>query len=147
MRHTLQTERFDLVHHVSWGSLHQPPQVWKCGLPFVWGPLGGGQTWPTAFLDYAQKRRNFERFRGLVVKFACWNPSVLAAVRKADMIFATNRETLALLNRLGARRVELFGDCGVTPTGSASRRSAPLWTDSSSCLPAGWSPARACPWR
>src|SRR5215472_12383447 len=34
---------FDVVHHVSYGSVSAPPPVQRLGIPFVWGPLGGAQ--------------------------------------------------------------------------------------------------------
>src|SRR3546814_6341681 len=44
--------RFDLVHHVSWGTVNAPPALWRLGPPFVWGPLGGGQSAPLRFHRY-----------------------------------------------------------------------------------------------
>jgi glycosyltransferase involved in cell wall biosynthesis len=115
LRQTLASNTFDLVHHVSWGSLQQPTRAWRVGLPFVWGPLGGGQKWPSAFYELApsRKSRTFERVRGLLVDAVRINPSVRGAARHADLAIATNRETETLLRKLGARRVELMGDGGV----------------------------------
>src|SRR5262244_206401 len=39
-------ESIDLVHHVSWNTLSWPPLLWQTGKPFIWGPVGGGQTFP-----------------------------------------------------------------------------------------------------
>jgi glycosyltransferase involved in cell wall biosynthesis len=104
---------FDLVHHVSWGSLQQPPLVWKTGLPFVWGPVGGGQTWPAAFRVYGGNTLS-ERGRRIVVKLTRFNPLVMKPVRHADLILTTNRETDDLVKQLGAKRVQLYFDNGIT---------------------------------
>jgi len=40
--------KFDIMHHVSWGSVRLlPPMPAKTNIPLVWGPLGGGHlpTW------------------------------------------------------------------------------------------------------
>lgn len=105
---------FELLHHVSWGTLQQPPVAWKTGLPFVWGPVGGGQTWPADFMEYCGSRPQ-ERIRNLIVKLTRFNPMVKAATRAADLALATNHETAALLRRLGVRRVEWFPDYGTLP--------------------------------
>lgn len=102
---------FDLVHHVSWGSLNQPPQLWRTGLPFVWGPIGGGQSWPEAFIDYADSKLR-ERLRRWVVRSARFNPAVVRCARSADLVLATNHETAAIVRRAGARRVEMLLDSG-----------------------------------
>ena len=33
---------FDLVHHITFGVFRQPSYLWVLGVPFVFGPLGGG---------------------------------------------------------------------------------------------------------
>jgi glycosyltransferase involved in cell wall biosynthesis len=109
-----QYRNFQLLHHVSWGTLQQSPVAWKTGLPFVWGPVGGGQRWPAAFMNYCDDRP-LERIRNLVVKLTPINPMVKAATRAADLAMGTNHETTALLRRLGARRVEWFPDYGTLP--------------------------------
>lgn len=34
-------ERFDVVHHVSWGAILGGSQLWQLGKPFMLGPVGG----------------------------------------------------------------------------------------------------------
>ena len=41
---------FDLVHQVSFCGYRQPGHVWKLGVPFVFGPVGGTQNFPWQFL-------------------------------------------------------------------------------------------------
>jgi glycosyltransferase involved in cell wall biosynthesis len=105
---------FDLAHHASWASINHVPPIWRLGLPFVWGPIGGGQTWPSAFKQYADHKSNaVEGLRKLALKVSRLNPWVTLAVRHADLICASNPETADILRRLRARRVELFFDNGV----------------------------------
>src|SRR5579863_1441213 len=40
--------QFQLVHHVTYASVHVPSQLWRLGIPVVFGPVGGGQTAPPA---------------------------------------------------------------------------------------------------
>jgi glycosyltransferase involved in cell wall biosynthesis len=120
---------FDLVHHVSWGSLLQPPQLWRLGCPLIWGPIGGGQIWPRYFGKY--RSWGFaENFRSFMVRMARFNPAVLAAVRHADIIFTGNRETDERVRRLGGRRVEPMFDIGID-------RSLLAETPLESCSPPG----------
>ncbi len=112
-QHTV--DPFDLVHHVSWGSLQQPPPLVKYALPCVWGPIGGGQTWPNTFLGYDGGLSLRERIRSFIVRAAPWNPSIISAVRHADMIITTNRETLGVVEQMSARRAKLMFDNGIEP--------------------------------
>jgi len=40
---------FDLVHHVTFGTYWIPSFLAFLPVPFVWGPLGGGESAPKAF--------------------------------------------------------------------------------------------------
>jgi len=41
---------FDIVHQVNWTGFREPGYLWKLGVPFVWGPVGGTQNFPWRFL-------------------------------------------------------------------------------------------------
>lgn len=41
---------FDIVHQVNWTGYREPGYLWKLGIPFVWGPVGGTQNFPWRFL-------------------------------------------------------------------------------------------------
>jgi glycosyltransferase involved in cell wall biosynthesis len=104
---------FDVAHHVSWGTVGAPPPLWKLGVPAVWGPLGGGQTAPEAFLPYFGASARNERIRNLYTRLLRYSPSLKRAVRSAGLILATNCETAALLTEAGARNVRMVLDCGL----------------------------------
>lgn len=53
-------EKFDLVHHVTFGSTRLPSFMWRLGIRFVVGPLGGGESAP------GQLRKHFP-LRGKIV--------------------------------------------------------------------------------
>src|SRR5262249_6196958 len=44
--------RFDIAHHVTYASVHVPTQLWRLGIPVLFGPIGGGQTAPAPMLSY-----------------------------------------------------------------------------------------------
>ena len=105
---------FDLVHHVSWGTVSAPPLLWRLSIPFVWGPVGGAQTAPPAFRRYFGQAWRKEALRTLRVRIACRMPSFRKAARKSDLILATNAETLRAFRLAGASELALFLDSGIT---------------------------------
>ena len=102
---------FDVVHHVSYGTLLGGSFMWRLGKPFVFGPAGGGQTAPPAFLSYFGSFRRSETLRTLVVRWL-WplDWPAIRSVRSAAIVLASNRETSALARRMGASRVESLLD-------------------------------------
>jgi glycosyltransferase involved in cell wall biosynthesis len=105
---------FDLVHHVSWGTVSAPPALWKLPIPLVWGPVGGGQTTPTRFLSHFGRARLHELGRTVRVWFLPALPNVRRAARNSQFISATNIETATVLRRSGARQVEIIPDSGLS---------------------------------
>jgi len=104
---------FDIVHHVSWGTVSDPPLLWRLPVPFIWGPVGGGQISPPAFREYLGTAAKAERLRDLRIRLVRRRPVLKKAARKSAMIFATNRETASILKQAGAIDVKLFLDTGI----------------------------------
>jgi glycosyltransferase involved in cell wall biosynthesis len=103
---------FDLAHHVSYGSVHVPSQLWRLGIPVVFGPVGGGQTAPKKMMSYfgAQKRK--EQVRTLFTRALRHSPLHRQSLRKMQVIPA-NRDTQLLAEQLGCKRSILMCDAGV----------------------------------
>lgn len=45
-----RVESFDLVHQLTYVGFRVPGHLWKLGVPFVWGPIGGLENTPWRFL-------------------------------------------------------------------------------------------------
>ncbi len=42
---------FDLVHQTTYCGYREPGYGWKLGIPFIWGPVGGTQSFPRNYLS------------------------------------------------------------------------------------------------
>ena len=49
-KNLMQRERFDLVHQLTYVGFRFPGHLWRLGLPFVWGPIGGLENTPWRLL-------------------------------------------------------------------------------------------------
>jgi len=106
---------FDLVHHVSWNTLSAPPLLWRLPIPFIWGPVGGGQIAPPAFRSYFGSAWRRDQLRTARIWITPFLPPLRRAVRHCAFLLATNRETIQVLETAGARHVRLFLDIGLSP--------------------------------
>ena len=105
---------FDLVHHVTWGSVTAGSRLWQLGKPFIFGPVGGGQTSPSVLKKYFLDRWFEESLRSLIFsKLARFNWFFHRTVTHTDLVLATNLDTYELVTRSGAKRTELFFDPGL----------------------------------
>ncbi|EAW38396.1 glycosyltransferase family 4 protein [Lyngbya sp. PCC 8106] len=105
---------FDLIHHVTWGSLTAGSWLWRLNKPFVFGPVGGGQVAPPAFKSYFLDQWRSEAFRSFAnTQLLPLNLIARQTVSHADLVLATNQDTADLAQRLGASKIELFLDTGL----------------------------------
>lgn len=104
---------FDIAHHVSYGTVSAPPAASNFPIPFVWGPAGGAQLPPSSFRSYFGSTWIKEIARNCRIKLLEHSSLLRKAARSSAVFLATNRETAALLTRMGAKDVRLFLDSGV----------------------------------
>jgi glycosyltransferase involved in cell wall biosynthesis len=105
---------FDVAHHVSWGTVSAPPLLWRLPIPFIWGPIGGGQTAPPAFQRYFGRDWSGEMLRTLRVKMMPRMPALRKAIRESALLLSTNPDTTSVLRAAGAVHVRPFLSAGVS---------------------------------
>ena len=107
---------FDVVHHVTYGSLQMGSHLGKLGLPFIFGPVGGGQSAPRAFRPYLKRGWYVEQARNFFSNSILLNVyNTRATLRSAQLVLVTNDETHARARQLGARHVKMALDSGLPP--------------------------------
>lgn len=93
---------FDVSHHISIADFRVIGYLWKLNIPFVFGPVGGGQETPAALEDYVRSYRKQERIRSMLNALALLRPSYRRGIRRAAAVFVSNDETIdAIRKRLG----------------------------------------------
>lgn len=93
-------ERFDRVHHVTFVSYRQPSFMGRLGIPFIFGPIGGGETMPSRLLKTLSFRgRMSELIRNVGSKFIAIDPLMHSSFSRAEIIACTTMETVARIPR------------------------------------------------
>jgi len=107
--------RFDLIHHVTFAQYEIPSFLGLIGAPFIWGPVGGGESAPLAFwVDLSRRGKVFELRRNLGRSFAAIDPVTRVTAHRCQCALATTEETARRLRKLGARRVIVHPEFGMT---------------------------------
>lgn len=105
---------FDVAHHVSWGSTQMGSWMYKLGIPFIFGPAGGGQHAPVAFKKYfgdkwAEEEQR-EKTGAILVKY---NPACKTMLQKAYAVLVPNTDTMELVKSAGAKNCYLSFDAAL----------------------------------
>lgn len=86
---------FDLVHHITFVSFRQPSFMGGLGIPFIFGPVGGGETMPSHFRNALPLRyRLAESTRNAGNIFASIDPMMRYTYSRASVIACTTEETM-----------------------------------------------------
>src|ERR1035441_2200611 len=89
-------EKFDLVHHVTFASYRQPSFMGGLGIPFIFGPIGGGETMPAQFRrGIPLTGRLAEAVRDLGCALIACDPLMRLTFSQAHTIAGTTAEMLA----------------------------------------------------
>jgi glycosyltransferase involved in cell wall biosynthesis len=97
------TSHADIVHHYSWGSLVWASPLWRLGIPFVFGPVGGGSVGdPELSVAMPSRARKVEQLRRSVLKFLPMTQRTRRSLRGA-FVLAANSDTAAVISRIGVK--------------------------------------------
>jgi glycosyltransferase involved in cell wall biosynthesis len=110
----LRRRSFDIVHHVTFVNYWMPSILSLLPVPFIWGPLGGGESVPRGFWStFSTPGKLVELARSTARWLGEHDPLVRATARNTSLAFATTCDTATRLARIGCRRVLLLGESGI----------------------------------
>jgi glycosyltransferase involved in cell wall biosynthesis len=105
--------RFDVVHHLTFGVFRQPSLLALLGAPFIFGPVGGGESAPTTLRQSMPPlARGKERLRDLANVYAKIDPLLRFVLRRTTKILCKTSATLDCIPRLYREHCELFLEVG-----------------------------------
>ena len=91
-------ERFDRVHHVTYAGLRIPSFMGRLGIPFVFGPVGGGERAPWRLRwGYSVGGLLHDALRDAANVMIWFTPFMTDTFARAERIYVTSGETLRLL--------------------------------------------------
>lgn len=93
-------KHFDAVHHITFGVARHPSFMWRLGIPFIVGPVGGGERAPAAMRRFLSWRGKFEEIlRDAINWLSRFDPWVRQAYAQAALILLKTPQSLAWLPR------------------------------------------------
>ena len=99
---------FDLVHHATWVQYRAPSFMGRLGIPFIFGPVGGGEAAPWRLRSIIGLRQwGVDLLRDGWGLLARLDPMVRRTYREAARIPVTSAETRAKLPRWARAKAQL----------------------------------------
>jgi glycosyltransferase involved in cell wall biosynthesis len=114
-RELQKTVEFDLIHHVTLARYWTPSFLALLRLPFIWGPVGGGESAPPAFRKtFSARGRLFETVRNLAQKTGEMDPFLRYTARRAMIGLATTEQTATRMRITGCKNVSVMSESGLS---------------------------------
>lgn len=105
---------FDLIHHVTFAKYSSPSFLSLLAVPFVWGPVSGGETAPKKFWqDFDLHAKIYESLRDLFRFVGALDPFVHLTARRSAAIQATTKDTAQQLYKMGVNEVQVVPAIGL----------------------------------
>jgi glycosyltransferase involved in cell wall biosynthesis len=95
-----QRERFDCVHHVTLAGLRGPSFMGGLGIPFIFGPVGGGERAPWRLRQgYSLLGFISDAVRDVANLMVPFTPFMNGTFARAERIYVTSHDTMNLMPR------------------------------------------------
>lgn len=103
IRKVVRDVKFDIAHHITFGTYSYPSLLTFLPIPFVWGTVGGGESAPRLYWKgFSWRGRAHEMFRSMMRRRGEWDPFARFTARKAAVAVATTHETAQRIRSMGA---------------------------------------------
>jgi glycosyltransferase involved in cell wall biosynthesis len=122
-----RTVPFDLAHHMTFVKYWSPSFLSMLGVPFVWGPVGGGESAPRAFRSaFSLRGQLYDIARSAARTLGSFDPFVRLTARRARVGLAATEDTADCLRALGCRNVRVFPAVALSNEDLALLRRVPI---------------------
>jgi glycosyltransferase involved in cell wall biosynthesis len=107
---------FDVAHHVTFVKYSTPSFLAFLPMPFIFGPVGGGETAPKPFWkDFSLRAKVYETLRNLMRRVGELDPFTRMTVRRSTLVWATTSDTANCLVAMGGKNVQVLSQVGLLP--------------------------------
>jgi len=119
--------QFDVTQHLTFGVWRQSTQMYKLGIPCVFGPVGGGESAPWGLVRGIPsiKARVNEYLRFAVNGLSLLNPALRKCLRQSAVIVSKTPETAAWMAKLGLKSLVSL-EIGIAPERISNHSLAPI---------------------
>ena len=106
---------FDLAHHVTFVRHSSPSFLVLLPIPFIWGPVGGGESAPAPFWqDFSWSNKVYEVLRSGIRWVGERDPFARMTAQRSTIVRVTTEDTAIRVRQMGAKQVEVFPEASLT---------------------------------
>ena len=101
--------KFDYIHHVTLATFRYPSFLSFLNVPFIYGPIGGGETAPMLLRkDFTFTEKLIDYFRDLGNHYCKFSPLINLTYLNSYKIFATTKESKKIIPSIYHKKTEVL---------------------------------------
>lgn len=117
------SHQFDRVHHITFGVVRQPSFMGNLGVPFMFGPLGGGESAPWRLrLGYGLRGILIDALRDVLNLLVKIDPLLRQSFRQASTIYAKTPQSRMVIPRKFRPKTKVKLEIGVNLSSFSSAK-------------------------
>lgn len=125
-RSLIQQSRFDFVMALTFGTLWLPTFMYLLPVPFIWGPVGGGEAVPFNLIKTLPIRSRLSQYlRYFLMATVPVNPFLLGPLRRAKVILTRTEDTARVIPRPYSHKVRVVLETAIADDFLARTRRLP----------------------
>ncbi len=102
---------FDVIQHATFGSYWLPSLLCLLPIPFIWGPVGGGESAPKSlYKSLDLNGKIFEHKRDIVRSLVQFDILWKLTVKRATIALATSEQTKERLHKAGVKNIQIMSN-------------------------------------
>ena len=102
---------FDVARHVTYVKFWSPSFISLLPIPFMWGPVGGGEAAPKPFwADFSSQAKLYETARDWGQRLGESDPFARMTAKRSVLAFATTEDTAKRVRAMGAKNVQVLSE-------------------------------------
>lgn len=115
-RQVCKEHKIDVIHQLNMVGFREPGLLWKIkGIPYVWGPVGGMDNIPVAFIkEEGLKTKLFCRIKNFINTLQySFQPSVRKAIKHSDVIISAVKGVENVLKNKYGKQTTIIPETGI----------------------------------
>ena len=110
-------QAFDYSMHLTMGSIWLPTFLPFFKIPFIWGPIGGGEGEPNSFLKILPLKKRIIQYARLIMnKTSLLNPLIFISSYKAKAILCRTENSEKVIPRIFKSKVKVVLETAMEPS-------------------------------
>ncbi|MEN8218647.1 MAG: glycosyltransferase family 4 protein [Pseudomonadota bacterium] len=107
-------QRFDLVHHITFGGIRTPSFMGGLGIPFIFGPVGGGERAPWRLrFGYSLRGWFSDALRDISNAWIKISPLMRLTFRHANCVYVKTPQSRLVIPKKFHAKVQVHSDIGI----------------------------------